>query len=321
MHNTKILYISCAKNGLFGLRKLVASGHVISAVVTLPPELGERYNVAGYCDFEPYCLDHDIPMISLDSYTLRADHLKGVVFDLIIVNGWNRLISNDVISMAKMGGLGVHAGHPPIGLGRAPLVWNILLGRSDIEVYVFKLTPNADDGDIVASKVVEITPFDTVRLLYEKVMLSAADLFERAIENLLLNLPSVKQDLSIAVHYAKRGPEDGEIDFSKSEEEIYNFVRAQVPPYPGAFTWLEGQKWTVFQAIPFDRFAFRGIARRPGTVLCVLPSGVVVQTGGAPIWITSVQIDGEAIRSSEFEVFNAIEGKRFVSCLQQQSST
>jgi methionyl-tRNA formyltransferase len=308
----RILFISCGDNGLFGLRHLVSLGHTISAVVTIPPELGEKYNVSGYCDFSPFCEQQGLRLISLDSYTLQPSHLEGVEFDLIVVNGWNRLIRSDVIAMARLGGLGVHAGHPPIGLGRAPLVWNILLGRTDIEVYVFRLTPNADDGDIVVTRVVEITPCDTVKLLYEKVMLAAAEMFAVAVGHVHNRLPTHPQDLTSAVHYAKRSPEDGQIDFSQSETRIYDFVRAQVPPYPGAFTWLDGEKWTVLEALPFDRFAFRDVPRVPGTILCVLPSGPVVQTGGAPVWITKAEVGNQQVLAGRFDELGLRPGKRFL---------
>lgn len=311
--NPKILYVSCAENGLYGLRHLVSHGFHISAVVTIQPEIGQRFSVSGYCDFQPYCSKEGLQVISLSNYKLTPEDLSQVNFDLIVVNGWNRLIESDVIGLAPMGGLGVHAGHPPIGLGRAPLVWNILLGRTDIEVYVFRLTPNADDGKILAIRTVEITPYDNVKHLYEKVMLATAHLFPDAIYALCKGNEGAEQDIENAVYYEKRTPDDGLIDFRKSEIEIYNFVRSQVPPYPGAFAWLSGAKWTILDARPFDRYAFRDIVRRPGTILCSLPSGIIVQTGGAPIWITDARV-GDAPGTSVLEgLRDELIGMRFNS--------
>lgn len=286
----RILYISCSESGLYGLKHLVEHGFQIEAVVTLPAELGDRYSVSGYCDLIPFCKGVGLHFITLDNYKLSPEDIDQLDFELIIVNGWNRLLDEDVIALAPMGGLGVHAGHPPIGLGRAPLVWNILLGRTDIEVYIFRLTPNADDGRILSMRTLEITPFDNVRHLYEKVMLATAHLMPEAISALSEGALGMEQDTEGAQYYEKRCPDDGLIDFTKSEIEIYNFVRAQVPPYPGAFAWLSGEKWMILDARPFDRYAFRDVARRPGTILCVLPSGIVVQTGGAPVWITDARI-------------------------------
>jgi methionyl-tRNA formyltransferase len=307
----RILYVSCCENGLYGLRHILELDYDIVGVVTIPPELGQKYQVSGYVDFRPLCVANGLNLISIDSYHITPLHVRDINFDLIVVNGWNRLIDNSVIQMARLGGLGVHAGHPPIGLGRSPLVWNILLGHRDIEVYVFRLTPNADDGEIMALRTVEITVHDNVRHLYEKVMFSAAALFTEAIDKISSGATGIVQELDAAIHYEKRTPDSGRIDFRQSEIEIYNFIRSQVPPYPGAYAFLAASKWTILEAQPFDSFAFRDISRRPGTVLCNLPSGLVVQTGGAPIWITSATIDGSNLDFLRSEDREAIVGQRF----------
>lgn len=294
-----ILYITCAENGLYGLEQLAQTGVSVAAVVTLPPDLGEKYAISGYADVRPWCARNDVPFIVLPDYTLRVENVDHIDFDILVVNGWNRLISEQVIARARLGGIGIHAGHPPIGLGRAPLVWNILLGRSDIEVYVFSITPKADDGAILAQRPVEITPYDDVKLLYEKVMHVGAELIAQAVGRLAAGNAGYQQAMEFARHYEKRGPEDGLIDFSMSDEDIYNFVRAQVPPYPGAFSYLDGERWVILKAHRFDSYAFRDVKRRPGRIMLNLPSGIVVQTGGAPLWIVDALVDGRRLSHDE----------------------
>ena len=102
-------------------------------------------------------------------------------YDLIIVNGWSRLIKNDIINSSSFGMIGLHAGHPPIGHGRAPIPWNIILNFKDIEVYTFKAKNKADDGDIIFKQTVEITPHENARILYEKIMYAGSKLIEKSI--------------------------------------------------------------------------------------------------------------------------------------------
>lgn len=40
----------------------------------------------------------------------------------------------------------------------------------------------------------------------------------------------------------KRTPGDGQIDWNRTNVEIYNFVRALTRPYPGAFSYLDNKK-------------------------------------------------------------------------------
>lgn len=309
----RICYVTCGENGFYCLKRMLEAGAEIAAVVTIPPEAGRRYQVSGYADVEPWCHAQGIPVVSLPDYVLRPEHLEDVQFDLIVVNGWNRLLSTEIIAASSYGGLGIHAGHPPIGHGRAPLVWNILLGRDDLEVYVFRLTPNADDGDILALRVLEITPWDDVARLYEKVMWASVGLFREAIASVQTGTRGSSQALTSARAYAKRTPADGLIDFSRSERELHDFVRAQSRPYPGAFSYLQGLKWHIWRAEPFDRFAFRDVAREPGRILAALPSGLVVQTGGSPLWIREAAVEGETVVPYPEGAGDRLVGQKFTS--------
>jgi len=57
-----------------------------------------------------------------------------------------------------------------------------------------------------------------------------------------------------ATYYPKRTPEDGRIDWKNMDvDRIYDFIRAQTKPYPGAFSFLNGKKVTIWEARIFDR--------------------------------------------------------------------
>jgi methionyl-tRNA formyltransferase len=314
MADRKILYITCGENGFYCLRRMVKAGRKPVAVVCLQPQLEAKYNISGFADPAGWCREQGIPVIALETYKLEASHVSEVDYDVVVVNGWNRLIPGDVFSKAKHGGLGIHAGHPPIGLGRAPIVWNILLGRTDIEVYVFRLTERADDGDIMALRPVEIGHADSVADLYEKVMFASVELFTTALNRLSDGYPGQKQNMAFAKHYEKRTPDDGAIDFTQSEKQIYDFVRAQCPPYPGAFAFLNGKKWKIHRVIPFDTFAFRETIRTPGMILDVLPSGPIVCSGGYPVWIKEAyDEDGNDLIAGESDHLEALVGQVFTA--------
>lgn len=294
-----ILFATCCDNGYFGLRQLVARGYRIAAVITLPSELGKKYSVAGYADVAPFCERHGIRVIHLDSYAIDPALVASLDFDVFIVNGWNRLIKPEVYSQARLGAIGLHCGHPPIGLGRAPIVWNIIKGYSDIEAYAFQLTPRADDGLILGLQPVEITKMDTARSLYEKVMWASVAAMEKAVARLEAGTPGMAQDMTFAEHYPKRTPVDGWIDFTQPADRLHDFIRAQSEPYPGAFAYLGARKWTIYEAMPFDRFAFRDLPRHPGRIVATLPMGPVVMTGSETLWLTRVLVDGAPVEDWE----------------------
>ena len=285
----KFVYVSCCDNGLFGLHHLVSRGHKPEFVVTIRPELGSKYAVSGYVDFSGACKTLGIKVVSLNDYSFRAEDLPRNSADILIVNGWNRLIPSEVIAKFKHGGVGIHAGHPPIGLGRAPLPWSLIKGLRSFEVYVFRLTERADDGDILAFETMEITLFDSVKTLYEKVMLRGALLFEKVLQmNDSSGLKGSAQNLDFAVHFPKRTPEDGKVLFSETCESLYNFIRAQTRPYPGAFFSFKNEIYRLWSAIPFDSHYQILPHRHPGKVIVNLPTGPVVQTGTTGLWLTEI---------------------------------
>lgn len=309
----RIVLVTCAENGFYNLRRLHERGFSIAAVVTIPPSLAEKHAIAGYVDIRGWCAANGIRAIVLDVYDLQPGDLRGMEIDLIVVNGWNRLLTAEVLALPRLGAIGLHAGHPPIGHGRAPIVWNILYGHPDIEVYAFGLTAAADDGPIMDLRTVEITKYDDARTLYEKVMWAGAAAIESAIEARAAGRAGIPQDNAQAKPYAKRTPADGAIDFSCPVETIHDFVRAQTDPYPGAFTYLNGVRWRIDRAIPFDRFAFRDIARVPGMVVATLPSGPVVMTGTSALWITQAQIGGRRFAYGTWSDAPVAVGGRFVA--------
>lgn len=314
MKKIPITYITCCGNGMYGLKYLLDKGHNITTVVTISPEVGQKNLVSGYVEIAPLCKSEGIRLIELDNYVIKPENLPPDKCGILVVNGWNRLIKKEVISMFEYGGLGIHAGHPPIGHGRAPLPWNIIKGFKEIEVYIFKLTEHADDGNILAINTIEITPHDTVKTLYEKVMYRGAMLFDRALNDISNdNIISYKQQKNDIISYPKRTPEDGLIDFTNSVDEIYNFIRAQSHPYPGAFTFVNGKKWHIWKAIPFDCHSLESSPRVPGSIVVALPSGIVVQTGSSPLWILEAEYSGKKVIPLNINSMEQYVGARFSS--------
>src|SRR5206468_899982 len=78
-----------------------------------------------------------------------------------------------------------------------------------------------------------------------------------------------------AIPWAKRTPADGIIDWETRAPYLYDWVRAQTRPYPGAFTFLGDEKVVVWRARPveLDEDA------PAGTVVAHEGEGVVVACG------------------------------------------
>ena len=70
-------------------------------------------------------------------------------------------------------------------------------------------------------------------------------------------------------------PADGIIDWETRAPYLYDWVRAQTRPYPGAFTWLGGDKIVVWRARPVDL----DVEAPAGLIVADGPEGIVVACG------------------------------------------
>ncbi len=162
------------------------------------------------------------------------DELAKLKPDVILVMGWFYMVPGKIRAMAKHGAWGIHASLLPKYAGGAPLVWAMINGEKETGVSLFRLDDGVDDGDIIEQRSISIAFEDTIREVYQKATVASKEILMHA----LTNIEQVKynpQDKSKIEVWPQRKPEDGEINLDWPVEKIYNFIRAQSSPYPGAF--------------------------------------------------------------------------------------
>jgi methionyl-tRNA formyltransferase len=54
-------------------------------------------------------------------------------------------------------------------------------------------------------------------------------------------------DLALGSYFGRRRPEDGRIDWKQGARAIHDLVRAVAPPFPGAFTDVNGCRLAVLE--------------------------------------------------------------------------
>jgi len=133
------------------------------------------------------------------------------------------------------------------------LNWSLIEGRERFLLQLFLIKPGVDDGDVFAVEDFDITSFDDIETLYLKVAIAARRLLLRHLADLLAGKVEFRPQLGEPSYYPKRTPEDGRIDWESMDlHQIYNFVRAQTRPYPGAFGAVDGRMLRIWKARPFD---------------------------------------------------------------------
>lgn len=283
----KYIFLGSTKLSLSILEFLIKNSYIPSAIFYIPQNFKVRYSGKevemhnyNYADLYSFAEKNKIPSFEVESGKgKRIEIYKHIIesmdLDLVLVIGWYYLIPKSLLNIPRYGFWGLHASLLPKYAGGSPLVWAIINGEKETGVTLFKMNEKVDAGDIIMQRKIRICYNDTIKTLLKKVEKISREIILEAFEN-IENIKFMPQN-GIPIKYPQRKPEDGRIDWNKTSFEIYNFVRAQTRPYPGAFTLLNNQIVKIWEVVPFDiNFAIF----EPGYVVKKFINGeLLVKTG------------------------------------------
>lgn len=289
----RVIFMGTTEFGFICLKKLLEMKENVVAVFTLPrvfkiSDSEKPMEIATYKNFESLTKGLKIPLFKvLGKINEFQESIGQFKPDFILVAGWHFIIPESIISIPRLGCVGIHASLLPKYRGWAPLVWAIINGEKKTGVSLFYLEKGMDSGDIIAQEKIIITEKDNIKTVYQKAAKAALQILEKSIPLIETGkAPWIKQNEIQATYFPQRKPEDGLIDWNKSSLEIYNWIRAQTKPYPGAFFFgQEGQKIKVWSAkLPSKT---KKIFQKPGMILEQDIKKIKIATGDGYLTITN----------------------------------
>ena len=284
----RTVWVSFDTIGRDCLEAAAGAGAEIVGVVTLPgPTDPDR---SGQCAFDDVARRLDADLVETTDVNSDATLAAVRALDpqLIFVVGWSHLVRDPFIALAHEGVFGMHPTLLPRHRGRAPIPWAILSGLARTGVTLFEIVDaKADSGSIVGQTTVDISPDDTATTLFEKLAEAHVELIREYVPRLLeRRAPRLPQDARRASSWPRRTPADGIIDWETRAPYLYDWVRAQTRPYPGAFTFLGDEKVVVWQARPVDLDE----EAPAGTIVAERPEGHVVACGEGGLLLEEVEL-------------------------------
>lgn len=304
-----IVFISGVELGRYAVRGIIDSTAFreetcrLKAIFSLSEE--KAHKTSGFRPFDDIAATIDVPLHKVDSIKTK-DILKTVSAyapDLLCIIGWSELAPPELLDIPKMkhesthrhsathGCIGIHPTLLPQGRGRAPIPWSLIYGLERSGVTLFYLEEGADTGDIVLQSEFLIDLEDDASTVYSKVADLHYELMKEAMPLLASGTaPRTPQNPEQATVWKRRKPEDGEIDWSKTQMELYNWIRALTYPYPGAFTHLRGRKLTIWKSL----LGKEGNAQHaPGTILGVREDGIIISCRDGELILQKLGLEGE----------------------------
>jgi methionyl-tRNA formyltransferase len=150
--------------------------------------------------------------------------------------------------MPRLGALNMHGSLLPKYRGRAPVHWAIIHGETVTGASLHYMVEKPDAGALVDQQSVPILENDTALDVSLKVAAAAQEVLRRSLPQLIAGTaPARALDLSQGSYFGRRRPEDGRIDWRQGARIVHDLVRAVAPPFPTAFTEVNGCRLQVFE--------------------------------------------------------------------------
>ena len=244
----RIVFMGTPEFASTSLKRLVAEGYNIVAVVTTPDKPAGRGQKIHESDVKLTAKELGLPILQPEKLRDEAflSELRALNIDLGIVIAF-RMLPEVVWSMPPMGTFNLHASLLPHYRGAAPINWAIINGEQRTGVTTFLLNHEIDKGAIIEQESVDILPEDNIGTLYDKLMNIGSELVLRTVDKIAEGNYTTIEQMHIDESTLKPAPkifkEDGLINWDRKGSDVVNLIRG-LSPYPAAWTaiYKEGQE-------------------------------------------------------------------------------
>jgi methionyl-tRNA formyltransferase len=225
------------------LEKILTSQHKVTAVVTAPDKPKGRGMKIEPSPVKVVAQNHSLDILQPEDLKDRLflEKLQAYQADLYCVVAF-RILPEEVFGMPPKGCINLHGSLLPKYRGAAPINWAIINGESETGLTTFFIRRKVDTGDILLQSRLPIGRDETFEELYNRMAAGGGDLLIKTIDLIESGrYETQRQDNSLATPAPKLTPELGNIDWTKSSQDVHNLVRG-LSPRPGAYSYIKGRK-------------------------------------------------------------------------------
>ena len=182
---------------------------------------------------------------------LTIKYVKKINPKYIFFPDWSWIIPDEIVENFRC--VCFHESDLPKFRGGSPIQNQIIRGIKNTKTSAFFMNNKIDSGDILLKKSLSLQG-------------SLDKIFQRMIKNdyemickIIKGNYKVRKQKGTPTYYKRRTPKQSELNFNKSEEYIYNFIRMLGDPYPNAFVKI-GKHKIVFKSakIVNGKLSFNG---------------------------------------------------------------
>jgi methionyl-tRNA formyltransferase len=298
----RLVYLGTPAFAVPTLERIVEAGHQVLEVVTQPDRPRGRGRDLAASPVKEAAARLGLPVYQPERIRRpeAVEHLRALGADAMVIVGYGQIIPQNIIDLAPMGIINVHASLLPKYRGAGPIQWAIVNGETRSGVTTMRIDAGLDTGDMLLRAETEIGPDETAIELGRRLASMGADLLVQTLSQLDSIVPE-KQDSAQATYAPILKKEDGLIDWRQSAHAIHNLVRG-LQPWPGAYTAFRGQTLNIWKSgagLPACALPPRETSDLPGGIRSIKP--LLIACGAGFLELHEVQLEGrKRISAADF---------------------
>ena len=273
------------------LRALIESQDVVG-VVTQPDRPAGRGRKLQRSPVKRIAEEAGIPVYQPRSLRSEeaAEPLRAWQPDVVVVAAFGQILRPHVLDLPPHGCINVHASLLPRWRGASPIHHAILAGDAQSGITLMQMDEGLDTGPMYVQEAIPIGETETSATLHDRLAQLGAEMVKAHLDSILSGRITARpQDDDQATYAPMIKKEAGRIAWQGSAAAIDRQIRAMTP-WPGAFTYWDGQLLKILQARPLANRSFDTL---PGTVRVANHEALLVQTGDGLLQLEELQLAGK----------------------------
>jgi methionyl-tRNA formyltransferase len=266
----RIVFFGTPAFSLPTLEALHEAGENIVGVVTQPDRRKGRHQSLSAPPVKEFAVKNRMKVLQPLTITQPSfiEVLTGMRPDVIVVVAYGKIFPREVLRLPVNGCINVHASLLPKYRGAAPVQWALLRGDDKTGVTTMLMDEGLDTGAILLQEETLITKDDNAETLGKRLSELGAAVLTRTLGKMRSGSlrPAPQEGLPTYAPPLKK--EDGKIIWTKSAEELANFVRGMYP-WPGTYCHLRGERIKIIKARAVEGSGVAGRVEQSGQKLII----------------------------------------------------
>lgn len=237
------------------LEKLIAGGFVPDIVVTNPDRPVGRRKVVTPPPVKQVFIEQDESIrerirLFQPERSKELPLIPGGPYDFFVVAAYGFILPKELLSLPRLGTIGVHPSLLPHHRGASPIQTTLLEGDREAGVSLFLVDEKVDHGPVIAKETLD--GYDITSMSYHELHDALADLggdlLVRTLPEFIAGkMTPMPQDESKATFTKKFTTDDARVDLENdAPETVWRKVRA-LTPEPGVWTMKEGKRMKILE--------------------------------------------------------------------------